>query len=67
MSFDKEKDPRAESAEINAYIDKVTTGMVNIVKSPIKLKTKAGDVYKRAMEDTCEKSEGGLAVSVVPG
>ena len=46
-------------AEINAFIDKITTAMVNIVKAglnappatlpgPIKLKTKAGDVYKRA-------------------
>ncbi len=50
-------------AEINAFIDKVTTAMVNIVKTglkmpvsvlpgPIKLKTKAGEVYKRAMDDT---------------
>jgi len=50
-------------ADINAFIDKVTTAMVNIVKSglaappstlpgPIKLKTKAGEVYKRAMDDT---------------
>jgi L-serine dehydratase len=50
-------------AEVNAFIDKITTAMVNIVKSglaappatlpgPIKLKTKAGDVYKRAMDDT---------------
>ena len=49
-------------AEINAFIDKVTTAMVNIVKTglkmpvsvlpgPIKLKTKAGEVYKRAMDD----------------
>jgi L-serine dehydratase len=45
-------------AEINAFIDKITTAMVNIVKTgltlpsavlpgPIKLKTKASDVYKR--------------------
>jgi L-serine dehydratase len=56
-------------AEINAFIDKVTTAMVNIVKTglslpsatlpgPIKLKTKAGDVYKRAMEDQYEKQRG---------
>ncbi|HEX5049580.1 MAG TPA: serine dehydratase beta chain, partial [Gammaproteobacteria bacterium] len=56
-------------AEINAFIDKVTTAMVNIVKTglalpsstlpgPIKLKTKAGDVYKRAMQDTYEKQRG---------
>ena len=49
-------------AEVNAFIDKITTAMVNIVKTglalpsstlpgPIKLKTKAGDVYKRAMDD----------------
>ena len=46
----------------NAFIDKITNAMVNIVKAgtegpestlpgPIKLKTKAGEVYKRAMED----------------
>jgi len=56
-------------AEINAVIDKVTTAMVNIVKTgldmpvatlpgPIKLKTKAGEVYKRAMDDTYEKQRG---------
>src|SRR5215468_1293633 len=49
-------------AEINAFIDKIHTAMVNIVNAglkaapgtlpgPIKLKTKAGDVYKRAMDD----------------
>ena len=52
---------RAE-AEINAFIDKVTTAMVSIVKTglsmppavlpgPIKLKTKAGEVYRRAKND----------------
>jgi L-serine dehydratase len=56
-------------AEIHAFIDKVSTAMVNIVKSglaaptttlpgPIKLKTKAGDVYKRAMEDKFERQRG---------
>jgi L-serine dehydratase len=56
-------------AEIYAFVDKVTTAMVNIVKTglslpsstlpgPIKLKTKAGDVYKRAMQDTYEKQRG---------
>jgi L-serine dehydratase len=56
-------------AEINAFLDKISTAMVNIVKSglampqgvlpgPIKLKTKAGDVYKRAMDDTYEKQRG---------
>jgi len=61
-------------AEINAFIDKVTTAMVNIVKTglsmppgvlpgPIKLKTKAGEVYKRAMDDTYEKQRGVGVVS----
>jgi L-serine dehydratase len=56
-------------AEINAFIDKISTAMVNIVKSglkapsgtlpgPIKLKTKAGDVYTRAMDDKYEKQRG---------
>src|SRR5207342_3146327 len=56
-------------AEINAFLDKISTAMVNIVKSglsmpvgtlpgPIKLKTKAGEVYKRAMDDTYEKQKG---------
>jgi L-serine dehydratase len=49
-------------AEINAFIDKIFNAMTNIVRAgleappgvlpgPIKLKTKAGDVYKRALED----------------
>jgi L-serine dehydratase len=56
-------------AEIHAFVDKITTAMVNIVQAglkapestlpgPIKLKTKAGDVYKRAMDDTFEKQRG---------
>ncbi len=56
-------------ADVNAFIDKVTTAMVNIVKTglsmpestlpgPIKLKTKAGEVYKRAMDDKYEKQRG---------
>jgi L-serine dehydratase len=56
-------------AEVNAFIDKIHTAMVNIVKSglkapagtlpgPIKLKTKAGEVYKRAMDDKYEKQRG---------
>jgi L-serine dehydratase len=56
-------------AEIYAFIDKIHNAMVNIVKSglaapestlpgPIKLKTKAGDVYKRAMDDKYEKQRG---------
>jgi len=49
-------------AEINAFLDKISNAMINIVKSglaaapgtlpgPIKLKTKAGEVYKRASDD----------------
>jgi len=56
-------------AEINAFIDKVTTAMTNIVKTglsmpvsvlpgPIKLKTKAGEVFKRAMDDKFEAQRG---------
>jgi L-serine dehydratase len=56
-------------AEIEAFVDKITTAMVNIVKAglkapsatlpgPIKLKTKAGDVYTRAMDDKYEKQRG---------
>jgi L-serine dehydratase len=56
-------------AEIYAFIDKIHTAMVNIVKSglnmppgvlpgPIKLKTKAGDVYKRALDDKYERQRG---------
>jgi L-serine dehydratase len=56
-------------AEINAFIDKITTAMVNIVKvglkgpsitlpGPIKLKTKAADVYVRAMDDKYEAQRG---------
>ena len=56
-------------AEINAFIDKISNAMVAIVKSgleappatlpgPIKLKTKAGDVYKRAMQDQFERQRG---------
>ena len=61
-------------AEINAFVDKITTAMVNIVKSglkapsatlpgPIKLKTKAGDVYARAMDDKYESQRGVGVVS----
>ncbi len=60
--------------EINAFLDKIATAMVNIVKSglaapestlpgPIKLKTKAGEVYKRAMDDKYEKQRGVGVVS----
>lgn len=56
-------------AEVNAFLDKISTVMVNIVKTglsmpvatlpgPIKLKTKAGEVYKRAMDDEYEKQRG---------
>jgi L-serine dehydratase len=56
-------------AEITAFIDKIHTAMVNIVRSgleappsvlpgPIKLKTKAGEVYKRAMDDEYERQRG---------
>jgi L-serine dehydratase len=56
-------------AEINAFLDKITTAMVNIVKTglkgpsitlpgPIKLKTKAGDVYTRARDDRYEAQRG---------
>jgi L-serine dehydratase len=51
--------------EIDAFLDKIATAMENIVKSglkapsatlpgPIKLKTKAGEVYHRAMDDKYE-------------
>jgi L-serine dehydratase len=61
-------------AEINAFIDKITTAMVNIVKvglkgpsitlpGPIKLKTKAADVYVRAMDDRYEAQRGVGVVS----
>jgi L-serine dehydratase len=56
-------------AEINAFVDKIHTAMVNIVKAglkaptatlpgPIKMKTKASEVYARAMDDTYEKQRG---------
>ena len=56
-------------AEVNAFLDKISGAMVAIVKSglaappatlpgPIKLKTKAGEVYKRAMDDAFEKQRG---------
>ena len=61
-------------AEVFAFIDKITTAMVNIVNAglaapestlpgPIKLKTKAGEVYKRAMDDVYEKQRGVGVVS----
>ena len=67
-------------AEINAFLDKITTAMVNIVKSglaapsatlpgPIKLKTKAGDVLKRSMDDTyaAQKGVGVVAAYALAG
>jgi len=56
-------------AEVNAFLDKIATAMVNIVKAglaappsvlpgPIKLKTKAGEVYKRALDDEFERQRG---------
>jgi L-serine dehydratase len=56
-------------AEVNAFLDKIMGAMVAIVKTglaapsatlpgPIKLKTKAGDVYKRAQDDEYEKQRG---------
>jgi L-serine dehydratase len=61
-------------AEINAFIDTITTVMVNIVKTglqgpsivlpgPIKLKTKAPDVYARAMDDKYQAQRGVGVVS----
>jgi L-serine dehydratase len=52
-------------AEVNAFLDKIALAMTNIVKSglaaptstlpgPIKLKTKAGEVFKRAQDDKGE-------------
>jgi L-serine dehydratase len=56
-------------AEVNAFLDKILGAMVAIVKSglaappstlpgPIKLKTKAGEVYRRAMDDKFERQRG---------
>lgn len=61
-------------AEITAFLDKITGAMVAIVKSglkapastlpgPIKLKTKASDVYKRAMDDRYATERGVGVVS----
>jgi L-serine dehydratase len=55
--------------EINAFLDKIAAVMVAIVKTglaapestlpgPIKLKTKAGEVYKRSTDDQYEKQRG---------
>jgi L-serine dehydratase len=65
-------------AEVNAFIDEVTTAMVNIVKTglsmpvsvlpgPIKLKTKAGEVFRRAMDDKYERQKGvGVVAAYAP-
>jgi L-serine dehydratase len=56
-------------ADVLAFVDKIQNAMVNIVKSgleappgvlpgPIKLKTKAGEVYKRSMNDTFDRERG---------
>jgi L-serine dehydratase len=56
-------------AEVLAFVDKIILAMTNIVKSglaappgvlpgPIKLKTKAGDVYKRAMDEKYVRQQG---------
>lgn len=56
-------------ADVFAFVDKIAEVMTKIVKvgleaptgtlpGPIKLKTKAGDVYKRAMQDTFERERG---------
>ena len=56
-------------AEVAAFADKIANVMVAIVKTglnmppgvlpgPIKLKTKAGEVYKRAMDDKYERQRG---------
>jgi L-serine dehydratase len=54
---------------VNAFADKILNAMVNTVNAglkapegvlpgPIKLKTKAGEVYKRAMEDRYQRQQG---------
>ena len=61
-------------AEINAFIDTITTVMVNIVKAglqgpsitlpgPIRLRTKAADVYARAIDDKYQAQRGVGVVS----
>ncbi len=61
-------------AEVNAFLDKIATAMVNIVKTglampqatlpgPIKLKTKAGEVYKRSLDDAYAGQRGVGVVS----
>jgi len=61
-------------ADVLAFVDKIQNAMVNIVKAglaappsvlpgPIKLKTKAGEVYKRALDDKFERQRGVGVVS----
>jgi L-serine dehydratase len=61
--------PERSEEEVYAFIDKMTTTMVAIVKAglkapegvlpgPIKLHTKAATVYKRAMDDTFQADRG---------
>jgi L-serine dehydratase len=56
-------------AEVYAFADKILNAMVSTVNAglkapegvlpgPIKLKTKAGEVYKRAMEDRYQRQQG---------
>jgi L-serine dehydratase len=56
-------------ADVLAFVDKIQNVMVGIVKTglemppgtlpgPIKLKTKAGEVYKRSMKDTFDRERG---------
>jgi L-serine dehydratase len=60
-------------ADVNAYLDKILMAMRATVKSgleapmstlpgPIKLKTKAGDVYKKAMESDKSASQRSIAL-----
>ena len=56
-------------AEVNAFADKILNAMVatvnaglnapeGVLPGPIKLKTKAGEVYRRAMEDRYQRQQG---------
>jgi len=66
--------------EVYAFVDKITNAMVAIVKSglnapegvlpgPIKLKTKAGTVYKRAMDEAnpADRGVGLLSAAALAG
>src|SRR4030095_9864494 len=66
--------------EVNAFLDKITGAMVAIVKSglempegvlpgPIKLKTKAGTVYKRAQDEKfqADRAIGSLSAYALAG